>query len=71
MKYQTCKNYKRCHCLFCLYFVIKNTSKEKNHAEDQLFILLLFCNLKKTKKEKNHADEKFWNPQEVVLNGPK
>lgn len=51
MQYQTSNNYKRYHCLFCFYFVIKNTSKEKNHAGDQLFILLLFCNKKKIKKK--------------------
>lgn len=51
MKYQTCKKYKRCHCLFCFYFVIKKpTSNEKKNAEDQWFILLLFCNKTKTKK---------------------
>lgn len=51
MQYQTSNNYKRYHCLFCFYFVIKNTSKEKNHAEDQLFILLLFCNKENIKKK--------------------
>lgn len=42
---------------------------KKNHAEDQWFILLLFRN--KTETKKRIMLMKFWNPQEVVLNGPK
>lgn len=52
MKYQTCKKYKRCHCLFCFYFVIKKpTSNEKKMLKINGLFCFYFVIKQKQRKE--------------------
>lgn len=53
MKYQTCKKYKRCHWLFCFYFVIKKnpTSNEKKMLKINGLFCFYFIIKQKQRKE--------------------